>query len=106
MIRLLGPPPSELLARADRGTLSKYYNEQGKFRYPELIPNEMFTLENSTPMLEGQERALFINFARRMLTWLPEQRATAKELLDDPWLKSIGRNRPCGFGYLEDTRLT
>ncbi|KAJ4132851.1 hypothetical protein NW754_015665 [Fusarium falciforme] len=106
MIRLLGPPPSELLARADRGTLSKYYNEQGKFRYPELIPDDMFTLENSTPMLEGQERALFINFARRMLTWLPEQRATAKELLDDPWLTSIGRNRPCGFGYLEDTRLT
>lgn len=57
-------------------------------------------------MLEGQERALFINFARRMLTWLPEKRATAKELLDDPWLTSVGRNRPCGFGYLEDTRLT
>lgn len=57
-------------------------------------------------MLEGRERALFINFARRMLTWLPEKRATAKELLDDPWLKSIGRHRATGFGYLEDTRLT
>lgn len=106
MIRLLGPPPSELLARADRGTLSKYYDEQGRFRYPELVPGETFTLENSTPMLEGQDRELFVKFARRMLTWLPEQRATAKELLDDPWITSMGRHRPCGFGYLEDTRLT
>jgi serine/threonine-protein kinase SRPK3 len=57
-------------------------------------------------MLDGQERALFIKFAQRMLTWLPEKRATAKELLDDPWLKSIGHHRASGFGYLEDTRLT
>ncbi|KAF4459651.1 kinase domain [Fusarium albosuccineum] len=105
MIRLLGPPPSELLARADRSALSKYYNDQGKFKYPELIPDESFTLKNSTPMLEGEERTLFINFAKRMLTWLPEQRATAKELLNDPWLKYVGHHRPCGFGYLEDTRL-
>ncbi|KAH7176421.1 kinase-like domain-containing protein [Dactylonectria macrodidyma] len=105
MIRLLGPPPSELLARADRESLAKYYDEQGVFKHPELIPDEMFTLSNSTPMLEGQERALFIEFAKRMLTWLPEKRATAKELLEDPWLKSVGRHRATGFGYLEDTRL-
>ncbi|KAK7409376.1 hypothetical protein QQX98_008438 [Neonectria punicea] len=77
----------------------------GVFKHPELIPNETFTLENSTPMLEGQERVLFINFAKRMLTWNPEERATAKELLDDPWLKSVGRHRASGFGYLEDTIL-
>lgn len=106
MIRLMGPPPSELLARADREALSKFYDNQGVFKHPDLIPDEMFTLSNSTPMLEGQERALFINFAKRMLTWLPEQRATAKELLDDPWLKSVGRHRAAGFGYLEDTKLT
>ncbi|KAF4973174.1 hypothetical protein FZEAL_9391 [Fusarium zealandicum] len=106
MIRLLGPPPADLVARADQDTLSKYYDDQGKFKYPELIPDEMFTLENSTPMLDGQERALFLNFAKRMLTWLPEKRATAKELLDDPWLKSAGHHRPCGFGYLQDTRLS
>ncbi|KAH6888186.1 kinase-like domain-containing protein [Thelonectria olida] len=106
MIRLLGPPPAELLARADRQTLSEYYNDQGVFKHPELVPDELFSLSNSTPMLDGQERALFIKFAQRMLTWLPEKRATAKELLDDPWLKSIGRHRATGFGYLEDTRLT
>ncbi|CAI6093808.1 hypothetical protein V2G26_017113 [Clonostachys chloroleuca] len=106
MIRLLGPPPAELLARADRDALSEFYNEQGVFKHPELIPDEMSSLSNSTPMLDGQERALFINFAKKMLTWLPEQRASAKELLDDPWLRSAGRHRATGFGYLEDTRLT
>jgi serine/threonine-protein kinase SRPK3 len=35
----------------------------------------------------GKEKELLIGFARRMLDWLPEKRATAKELLSDPWLK-------------------
>jgi serine/threonine protein kinase len=28
----------------------------------------------------------FLAFIRRALTWMPEERATAKELLKDPWL--------------------
>jgi serine/threonine protein kinase len=28
----------------------------------------------------------FLRFIRKALTWMPEQRATAKELLQDPWL--------------------
>lgn len=28
----------------------------------------------------------FLRFIRRALTWMPEERATAKELLEDPWL--------------------
>ncbi|KAF4968321.1 hypothetical protein FSARC_4266 [Fusarium sarcochroum] len=88
IIRLLGPIPSELVARADKSKLSKYFTDQGEFKYPELIPDESFTFENKTSMLEDQDRELFISFAKRMLQWVPEQRATAKELLDDPWLKS------------------
>lgn len=57
-------------------------------------------------MLKGQEKELFINFAKRMLTWRPEERATAKELLADPWLKHVGEHQVVGFGYCEDTRLT
>lgn len=29
----------------------------------------------------------FIAFLRRVLTWIPEDRPTAKELLQDPWLQ-------------------
>jgi len=29
---------------------------------------------------------MFIEFIRRMIKWHPEERSTAKELLQDPWL--------------------
>ncbi|KAF5020125.1 hypothetical protein F66182_7857 [Fusarium sp. NRRL 66182] len=87
MTRLLGPVPSELVARADKRACSKYFTDSGDFRYPKLIPDEAFTFENKMAALEGRERELFINFAKRMLAWVPEERATAKELIKDPWLK-------------------
>jgi serine/threonine protein kinase len=34
----------------------------------------------------GEDKKLFIEFVRKMLQWLPENRSTAKELLADPWL--------------------
>lgn len=123
MIRLLGPPPQELLAKADPEAYAQFYNEQGtlphfslsepntdsmtgEFKYPDLVPGENFTLSNLTPMLSGEDKELFIKFAKRMLTWVPEERATAKELLSDPWLKtSVVCERTTGFGTVEDTRL-
>lgn len=32
------------------------------------------------------DKSGFLRFIRRTLTWMPEQRPTAKELLRDPWL--------------------
>lgn len=87
MIRLLGPPPSDFLSRADKDVYSRLYDDQGSFRYPDLIPGEDFNFSNKTTMLNGQEKTLFIQFAKRMLAWVPEERSTAKQLLDDPWLK-------------------
>jgi trans-aconitate methyltransferase len=52
--------------------------------YKDLIPD--VSLEGSVLSLEGEEKQLFLNFARKMLQWLPEHRKTAKELLEDPWL--------------------
>ena len=34
-----------------------------------------------------EEKAEFLRFMRRMLAWVPEERASASELLDDPFLK-------------------
>jgi serine/threonine-protein kinase SRPK3 len=36
--------------------------------------------------IADEDKRLFVNFMRRMLSWLPEDRATAKELKSDPWL--------------------
>lgn len=106
LIGLLGPPPTELL---QRGTETKhYFNPDGKyylksplrielinhtvrvgtFQNPELIPTGC-TLEDSVKSLEGEDKRLFLEFAKKMLCWLPEERKTAKELLQDPWLNYV-----------------
>ena len=36
--------------------------------------------------MTGEDKRLFIAFVKRMLRWMPEDRATAAELLEDPWL--------------------
>jgi len=36
----------------------------------------------------GKKKELFLSFIRRMLQWAPEDRDTAKELREDPWLRS------------------
>ena len=42
--------------------------------------------ENDLRGVLGEEEALFLSFAKKMLKWKPEERSGAKELLDDPWL--------------------
>ena len=44
------------------------------------------TLEDTVTEMDGEEKTKFLKFVTRMLVWLPEDRATAKELLSDPWL--------------------
>jgi serine/threonine protein kinase len=57
-----------------------------------MIPSNDFTFEELVPFLEGQDKQLFVSLASRMLKWQPEERATAKELVSDPWL-IFGRRR-------------
>lgn len=53
-----------------------------------LIPANI-NFQSSVPSLKGKDKdkEMFIHFARKVLQWLSEDRKTAKELLDDPWLK-------------------
>lgn len=83
MIALMGPPPHELLERGS--TSATYFDEHGNFRQPKLIP-EGFSFESSITRLKGEDKAIFIDFIKKMITWLPEDRWTAKQLLDHPWL--------------------
>ena len=43
-------------------------------------------LEDIATRLDGSNKILFLHFIRSMLRWLPEERKSAKELLQDPWL--------------------
>lgn len=57
----------------------------GNLKDPGRIPTD-FSLDNSITCMSGEEKTRFMHFIRRVLTWCPEKRSTAKELLDDPWL--------------------
>ncbi|RAK95101.1 putative serine/threonine-protein kinase [Aspergillus ibericus CBS 121593] len=108
MIALLGPPPAELLAKSkamsehnwpqpvtnDSGKLCNnaqefsggpFFNTEGEFQHDELIPPQ--SLEDTIPFLEEKDREAFLSFVRQMLTWHPEKRMTARELMDHPFLK-------------------
>ncbi|CAI7631859.1 unnamed protein product [Penicillium palitans] len=111
MIALLGPPPKEVIERADYmsqveydSTISievgkpcknarevfggPYFDEEGKFLHQELIPNRK--LEDTIPSIDDSERELFLSFARDMLTWVPSERKTARELTEHPFLNFGG----------------
>lgn len=105
MIALLGPPPLDFLQRTKGERVWKWFDENGaegpvcavnrlltscaigKWKGAAEVPNE--TLEGMQNRLEGEEKALCLRFMRRMLRWKPEERSSAKDLLDDPWLKRV-----------------
>lgn len=60
----------------------------------DLIPFE-WNLSDAVPeCIIDEDKDLFLKFMRRMLCWLPEDRATAKELKEDPWLDfTINRSK-------------
>ncbi|KAG9783905.1 hypothetical protein KCU88_g2949, partial [Aureobasidium melanogenum] len=83
MIALLGPPPPEFLKRGAK--TSNYFDSQGNFKYPDYIAKDL-TFESSIARFRGEEKELFIDFAQKMLKWVPEERWTAKQLLEHPYL--------------------
>lgn len=84
MITLLGAPP---LSFINRGNLShKFFNEHGEFKFDNLVGHSS-TLEQRETTLEGDEKADFLRFVRRMLQWEPENRSTAKSLAEDDWIR-------------------
>ncbi|KAJ4129205.1 hypothetical protein NW768_007740 [Fusarium equiseti] len=96
---LLGPPPQDLLSEGER--TSNFYEHSvttrnrkkhtsqvrytGQLKDPGCVPDD-FTFESSITCMEGEEKGKFIRFIKRMMKWDPDERATASELLEDPWL--------------------
>jgi hypothetical protein len=99
---VLGPPPLDMLQRGKRShefftndgkhhLLSVYFGQAygdklaGKWRQDLEIPRGM-SLELSEEFLKGRNKEMFLAFIRGMLQWRPEDRKTARDLLQDPWL--------------------
>ncbi|GBE89340.1 hypothetical protein SCP_1600010, partial [Sparassis crispa] len=85
LIGLLGPPPKELLARGNQTGI--HFAADGEFLALCSVPYR--TLADTVTKIDGEEKEQFLHFVNRMLQWLPERRATAQELLDDPWMRSL-----------------
>jgi serine/threonine-protein kinase SRPK3 len=109
MIALLGPVPSILIEREkdmrrwhwsaqicnDKGDLCSnaleyyggpFFTDAGQFTRNDAIPFSRSLRHEVPDCIKAEEVDEFLRFMRRMLRWLPEERATARELKDDPWL--------------------
>ncbi|KAF3004512.1 hypothetical protein E8E15_000387 [Penicillium rubens] len=84
MIAILGPPPKDVLHKSHYG--DEFFDIDGNWKGAVEIPP--ISLEKLEDHLQGPQQDLFLCFIRKMLQWRPEDRASAKELLSDPWLKS------------------
>ncbi|KAJ5942282.1 hypothetical protein N7516_002450 [Penicillium verrucosum] len=80
---LLCPPPKELLGKGTRTDL--FYKPDGQFKGTTIAPSN-FNFENSICHIHNEDKRMSIEFVQRMIKWHPEERSTAKELLQDPWL--------------------
>ncbi|KAI1908253.1 hypothetical protein LOZ12_005457 [Ophidiomyces ophidiicola] len=89
LIAALGPPPPEFLAKNPERR-ADFWDEEGRWLGLAPIP-EGRTLEALETKLD--DKSGFLKFIRKALTWMPEQRATVKELLEDPWLLGDDRTK-------------
>ncbi|EGD94895.1 CMGC/SRPK protein kinase [Trichophyton tonsurans CBS 112818] len=86
MISLMGPPPLEFLKRSEKSL--KYWDENGNWKLSHLYPIPKQSLESREIQLNGDEKKQFLEFMRKMLQWMPEDRADAQHLLfEDPWVR-------------------
>ncbi|KAL9597305.1 MAG: hypothetical protein Q9219_005229 [cf. Caloplaca sp. 3 TL-2023] len=82
MVAIMGTPPLDYLRRTESSW--EYFDINGNWKGAVGIPNH--SLEDSEEQLSGDNKALFLDFMRKMLLWVPEDRQTAKQLLKHPWL--------------------
>lgn len=82
MVAVLGLPPLDYLQRTK--TSWEYFDDSGNWKGAVEIPD--ISLENSEKQLDGENKALFLDFIRKTLQWVPEKRQTARQLLNHSWL--------------------
>ncbi|GLA86318.1 hypothetical protein AtubIFM56815_010577 [Aspergillus tubingensis] len=84
MVAIMGLPPKEMVQNSEYATT--FFDAQGKWKGSAEIP--AISLEKLEGNLQGKSQQDFLRFLRKTLTWNPDERHSARELLDDPWLRS------------------
>ncbi|KAL5342495.1 kinase-like domain-containing protein [Aspergillus crustosus] len=84
IVALVGPPPSEFVRRSE--TTEQCFDSTGAWSAHAEEPIPTVSLATREKRLSGEEKDLFLAFLKSMLKWLPEERLTAKQLLEHPFL--------------------
>jgi len=84
LVGLLGTPPNGFTMQGQRRR--NFFDDHGELLpiIHELIPQT--SLEDTISHISGEEKREFLRFMRRILQWAPEDRPTATELLQDPFM--------------------
>ncbi|KMU92502.1 GH08190p [Coccidioides immitis H538.4] len=91
---LLGPPPPEFRRRS--AVCQSFWDENGK--WTDAVPMPELTLEDLSTGIIGENKAGYLQFLRRILRWLPEERPTVRELIVDPWLMEVLERKKAAGG--------
>ncbi|PGH34762.1 CMGC/SRPK protein kinase [[Emmonsia] crescens] len=84
IVALAGPPSSDFVRRSE--TTDQCFDPNGAWIAHQDVAIPSISLESLEKRLSGQDKESFIQFVKSMLKWLPEERKTARQLLEDPWL--------------------
>jgi serine/threonine-protein kinase SRPK3 len=87
IVDIFGRFPQSLLARGNQWFVHEVFNEDGTVKDKE--PMQRGQLDDQISSLEGQDKTNFMNMLRNMMMIDPQQRKSARELLDEPWLKDV-----------------
>ncbi|KAF2461412.1 kinase-like domain-containing protein [Lineolata rhizophorae] len=63
-----------------------FFDDNGHFVGNDFVPSDRHLKDIVPEYIIDEEAEIFLSFMRRMLYWLPEERATAEELQNHPWL--------------------
>jgi serine/threonine-protein kinase SRPK3 len=85
MNRLLGQFPKSLLEKGDQAIVKDNFDDDGNIRDPKM--SSFVGLDVRYSNMEDDEKEEFTAFTRHLLDLAPEKRISAKEALDEAWLK-------------------
>lgn len=85
---LIGDPTDIYFLKSHRGFKDFYNEKTNKLkRISKLKYWNLYDILTQKYYLKPSEALFLTNFLLKMLTWNPKDRASARELLEDPWLK-------------------
>ncbi|KAF1825216.1 protein kinase [Dissoconium aciculare CBS 342.82] len=92
MVSLMGPPPAAFLKRSEK--CSQFWDSEGNWICDTEIPQQSF--ETREKRLAGEDKVLLLALVRKILRWMPEERPSAEDLFEDPFLTQYQHENTAG----------